>query len=135
MKFYESSSQLYTAMEILFQRLSEQTPSPMDALKTSRLVIRLRLREPEAVITVNGRQNPVKIICGPCSLRPDLDVEMSADTLHQILVEQLSLKQSLADRQLKVLGPVWKTHHLAEILHEGRAIYPKILSDQGLDNG
>jgi hypothetical protein len=57
---------------------------------------------------------------------------MSTDILHQILLDQLSLKKAVANRQLKVIGPIWKTTPLAEILEQGRQLYPSILHERGV---
>jgi hypothetical protein len=132
MPFYTNSDYLYRAMQNLFERLAEKRPGPMDALSASRLTIRFKLKEPSAEILVNGRMQPARLMYGSSSLRPDLDVELSADLLHQILLDEASIKKSIAARQLKVTGPVWKTTLLADILQEGKSIYPAILRENGL---
>ena len=130
---YTSEEQLYQSMRLLFEHMRRQMPNPIDQLAASRLLIRLRITQPAAEIFVNGRQSPVSIHYGSSKLRPDLDAEMSAETLHQILSDTLSLKRALADRRVKVMGPIWKTASLVEILHQGRALYPAVLRQQGLE--
>ena len=132
MPFYASSEQFYNAMQLLFERLRSSEANPVDKLAASHLSIRMRFSNPSAEIAVNGRQKPVTITYGPSQDRPDLDVEMSIDTFHKILTHEVSLKSAFANRQMKVLGPIWKTAPLADILTAGREIYPQILREQGL---
>jgi hypothetical protein len=54
---------------------------------------------------------------------------MSTETIHQILLDELSLKKAYANKQLKVLGPFWRAAPLAEILEAGREYYPDIVTD------
>ena len=61
-----------------------------------------------------------------------LDIELAADTLHQVLLGEQSLKKAFAGGLLKVRGPVWKTSDLGGLLDQGRQIYPQVLEEQGL---
>ena len=136
MPVYETSDQFYATLRQLFERVREETPNPVDALVSTRLAIRLQLSQPQAVITIYGRRRPVEIAYGNSSpisqQRADLEAELTADTLHYILLDELSLKKAIANRQLKVRGPVWRTKPLAEILDQGKKHYPQILREQGL---
>lgn len=132
MSFYANSEQVYACMGTLFERVLHERPQVAQAILTLRLVIRLRCTSPAADFTVNGRQHPVQATCGPSPLRPDLDISLSADTLHAILMDQLSIKKALAGGQLRVKGPLWKTGALVELLQQGRAFYPLVLQEQHL---
>ena len=134
MPFYASDEQLYQTLQVLFERLRLQTPNPIDQLANVRLLVRLRFKDPIAEIVVNGRTRPVTLHYGDGSstLRADLEAELSCDTLHRILTHDLALKSAIANRQMKVVGPIRKTNSLAAILEEGRNLYPAVLKDQGL---
>lgn len=129
MPVFSSSEHLYAVLKDLFERVHRRTPNPIDALYSSKLTIRLRLSAPAGEVSINGRTNPALVQFGGNSARPELDVELNADTLHKILLDELSLKKAVATRQMKVLGPVWKTNSLGAILEAGRAIYPQVLKD------
>lgn len=133
MPVFANQEQLYTSMRLLFDRLQTQDSGSTQALLASRLVIRLRCTSPALEINIHGRQRPVKITYAPSSLRPDLDVELTADALHAILMSELPLKKALASGQMKVRGPVLKIFALEEILHRGQALYPHIVREQGLN--
>jgi hypothetical protein len=132
MPYYASTNQFYECTESLFNRIQEEQPDAGDAILASHLVIRLRCAEPDAELTINGRKRPVQTTLGPSRLRPTLDIGLSADTLHYIMLGELSLKTALARGLLTVRGPVWKTRALAELFHRGQALYPDVLQAQGL---
>jgi hypothetical protein len=136
MAIFTSEQAFYRATQTLFDAMRANTPNPIDQLAAQKLLIRLRFSSPSAVITVNGRRSPVGVQYGtptqPAIARPDLEAEMAADTLHLILLDTLSLKSALANKQMKVSGALWKTNSLGEILDRGRLLYPEIARHLGL---
>ena len=132
MAFFTDSDQLYACAGALFTQIENEDPGAADAIQASHLVIRLRCSDPDAEFTLNGRQRPVQITYGPAKVRPTMDIDLAADTLHQILLGQLSLKKAMANGLLKVRGPVWKVTVLADLFYRGQDIYPGILEGQGL---
>jgi hypothetical protein len=129
MVFFTDSDQFYACTRALFSRIEDQDPGAADAILASRLVIRLRTTEPTAEITINGRQRPVETTFGPSRLRPTLDIELSADTLHRIMLGEQSMKKTLAGGQLTVRGPVWKVTALADLFYRMQALYPQVLHE------
>jgi hypothetical protein len=139
MPFYSSTDQLYTCAGALFSRIEKENPGAGNALRSARLVIRLRCTLPDGEFTLNGRRpladasfRPVQTILGPAEFRPEVDITLSSDTLHRILLGELSLGKALATGLLQVKGPVLKTLALADLFHAGQKWYPEILHEQGL---
>jgi hypothetical protein len=132
MAFYDDSDQLYGSMRLLFARIEEEEPAAADAILASRLVIRLRCTAPDAEITINGRQRPVQTTFGPSSVRPTLDIDLDADTLHDILLGQLSLRAALGNGLLRIRGPALKAMVLADLFRRGQAVYPEVLRERSL---
>lgn len=131
MPYFESSEDFYATMTTLFERIRDHQPNPVDTLVENKIHIRFKVRKPSAEITINARRKPVEVSFGNnVKGRPELNIELEADTLHSILLDELSLKKAIADRQVKVMGPVWKTLPLADIFHQGRKVYPQILSER-----
>jgi hypothetical protein len=131
MPYFHDSDQFYACAELLFARIQEQQPRAADAVLASRAVFRLKSSDPGAEITVDGRRCPVEISYGTARQRPTLDITLSTDTLHRILLGSLSLREALAGKQLKVRGPVWKARALEELFDSARQLYPQVLSDCG----
>lgn len=126
MPVYQNSQSLYTNLEQLFTTLQAQDPQAVGAVARSHLAIRIRLSEPAALVAINGRASPVEIKYGIDGLRPDLDIELPADSFHAILMGELSLKRALASGVMRVRGPVWKTSALEGIFQSGKLLYPQI---------
>jgi hypothetical protein len=130
--FFANTEQLYQCAEALFEQIQQQEPRAADKLIGSRLVIYFRCTEPAGEITINARQRPLQTSFGPSKVRPDLEIELMGDTLHQILLGKLSLAKAVGGRLLKVKGPVWKTAALADLFERGQSLYPQILKEKGL---
>lgn len=133
MAFYQTTRELYRSLELLFHRIQEEDPKAGEAVVAAKLIIRLQVVEPTGVIVINGRVSPVHTSFGPNPLPPDLDIQLSGDTLHQILRGDLSLTKAVANKQLKVQGPIFKTFVLAPLFAHSQKIYPTILREQGSD--
>jgi len=131
MAVYVDSEQLHTYMKALFAAIAEKNPGAADAVLASRLVIRLRCTEPEAEITLNGRQRPLETTFGPTRLRPTLDISLASDTLHAIMLGELGLKKAVAGGLLEVHGPVWKAKALAELFRQAQELYLGVLHERG----
>ena len=132
MAVFRDSEQFYSCIQTFLTAIQEHDPGAADAILASHMIMRLRTSNPEGEIALNGRKRPLQVSYGPAGLRPTLDIEMTADTLHAILLNELSLKKALANGQLKVRGPIWKAQALADLFYQGRDIYPQILREQCL---
>jgi hypothetical protein len=135
MPIFTDADRFYDCTQALFARIEEEDPHAADQIMTERLIIRIQCTEPDVEFTINGRKRPVETIFGPARVRPTLDIAMNADTLHGIMLGELSLKSTLAQGKMKVLGPVWKATVLAELFHRMQALYPQVLHDCGANDG
>ena len=131
MTYFAEAKQIYTVMQTLFERMKDMKPDPVEALVSSHMVIRISLTDPEAHITIDGRKHPVKIRYGQPNGRADMEIEMTAERLHLILLDEYSIKRGFSNGELKVRGPIWKALSFADIFQKGRAFYPQVLKDQG----
>ncbi len=130
MAFYTDDKQLYGYLRDLFARVQNDSSGGMEALADSRLIIRIRCQDPSAQVTVNSRRRPPQVVYGASALRPDLEATLSADTLHRILLNELSMKEAMARGLMQVRGPVQKTLALADLIRAGRQFYPQVLRDR-----
>lgn len=132
MPFYSDEKQIYSVMQALFDNLQDMKPDPIDALVSTHMKIRINIKDPDAIITINGRKRPVTVDYGLLNGRADLELEMAADTLHLILLDSYSVKDGFTKGELKVRGPIWKALSFSEIFQKGRVYYPKVLEDHNL---
>jgi hypothetical protein len=132
MPFYKNDEQIYTVMQALFEKMRKMNPNPVDALASSRMVIRIKLANPNAQITINGRRRPVTIDYGSINGRVDMEILMKAETLHLIMLDEYSIKQGFSNGEVKVNGPIWRALSFADVFQKGRTYYSEVLQDQGL---
>jgi hypothetical protein len=130
MAVYSTTDQLRKVLEQLFARLA-QDAALVESLSKSRLILRFKITSPAFDATINGRKSPPQVIYGATHLRPDLDLVLSADTLHQILLAELRLGQAVSSGQLRVGGAVWKSFALEDLFHRAQQIYPQVLQEIG----
>lgn len=131
---YKTTEELYACAGALFERIQSQNPKASQSVSNARLLIQLRCVDPAGEIIINGRQRPIITSFGPISQRPDLLIELSSFTLHQILLGELLLPKAIGRGSLKVTGPVLKALVLAELFVQGQSLYPAILREQGLNH-
>ena len=132
MTVFSSTELLQTTLKALFAHVGKD-PQAAKAVVSSKLILRMQVTAPEANVVVNGRRDPPQITYDKTTLRPDLEIELSADALHKILLGELRLSSAVAARQLVVRGPIFKTFVFEEIFHSAQAFYPSVLEEVGLD--
>jgi len=132
MPIFSDTEQFYACMRAVFARMGQDDPSAGKAISRAGLILRLTLHDPPAQITIDGRHNPLQISYGPSSLRPDLEVALSSDTLHKILLGQLNGMSALGAGLLTVRGPVLRALMLGDLFGHLQAVYPGVLREQGL---
>jgi len=133
MPVFSSSDQIYAVMKTLFSRIGEKDPQAARIITQSRLILRLRLSQPTADVTINGRHNPLDLAFGNSPLIPDLELSISADALHYILTGQLRFSKALGSGQLKLRGPVWKAFVLEDVFKHLQSLYPIVLQEHGIN--
>lgn len=132
MPVFTSSDQLYAVMETLFTRVSEKTPDAAKKISDSRLILRLRTTSPVTEVVFNGRKTPIQILFGASALRPDVELEIQADLLHQVLLGKANLGKAASNGKIKMRGPIWKTFALEGVFRAGQLEYPQVLQEHDI---
>ncbi len=135
MPFYRTTEFLYDALRATFGQIARQSPGHLDGLHTlmaSKMILRLKCTGPAGEITLNGREKQFKAVYGHSPLRADLTVELASDTLHEILLDELSIKRAWGNGTIKVQGPVWKLKVLTDLVKGAREFYPGVLKEKKL---
>jgi hypothetical protein len=127
MAIYATDEQLYSCFKALFSRIAEEDDAAATALLKSKLSIRFKCSDPTASITIDARKKPVDISYGSASIKPLLDINLSADTLHKILLGEIGLSKAMGSGRMKPKGPIWKTVALEPLLHDAQRLYPEVL--------
>ena len=120
MAVFTDQAQFLTVMQALFARMETEDPQAADGLLKKKLCVQLRCSGPEAVMVFDGRKRPLAISYSANGEKPDLDVEVTCDALHQILLGDLRLSKAVGSKQLKPNGPVWKVTPLTDLFHQAQ---------------
>jgi hypothetical protein len=132
MPVYSSDAQLYNCFQTLFAIIEQQDPEAPEALLKSKLAIRFKCTQPDAIITIDARKVPVGVQYATTTVKPIVDVGLTADTLHCLLLGDLRLGKAVGSNRLELEGPIWKTMALADLFHAAQKYYPQVLKDNGL---
>lgn len=129
---YKDEAQFYACLQDLFAQIEADLPQATHSLLKAKLCIRFNCSEPGAKLTINARKRPLLIDYGRSPHKPDLDIDMTADALHQILLGNLSLTKAVGSKKVKPKGPVWKVMALADLFIHAQKIYPDIATQHSL---
>lgn len=131
MPFYATSEQLREVAEELFNRVS-RTPGATDDFAHSKMMISVHLNQPDAYIGLNGRTRPVTFTYQPDGVTPDLELQLTADTLHDIWLGKRRLRDAFFGGEIKTKGSIFKAMQLAPLFRQAEALYPAVLKEKGL---
>lgn len=132
MPIYHSDTQLYSCLRALFDLIAEQEPTATNALLKASLAITFTCSTPAASITIDARKAPVQMSYGPAAVKPTIEVGLTADTLHCLLLGEMRLAKAIGSDLVDLKGPVWKTLSLADVFHHAQRFYPSVLQERGL---
>lgn len=128
-RIYEDAAQFEALFTRLFDQISSDDPDGMDDLVEQQMVIRFRLREPEAEVWVDGRSKPVETTIGHEDKEATLTADLTVDSLHELLLGTLPLGRALLFRKLNVKGSKSKAMKLEGLLHTMQAAYPGLADE------
>ncbi len=132
MPIYANDAQLYRCFQTLFGIIETHDPKAADALLKASLAITFQCTQPVASITIDARRAPLQLAYGPTSVKPTIEVGLTADTLHCLLLGEMRLTKAIGSELVDLKGPVWKTMSLADIFHYAQEFYPGVLENNGL---
>jgi putative sterol carrier protein len=131
MAFYATTEELYKSLRLLFDCVDENYSHWADAIAASRMLIVMRTTAPAGEIVFSGREGPVQVTFATDAVRPDLEVSMTADTLHRMLLGDLAVAKAFTGGMVRVKGPIWKARGLGDLFVVSQRCYPTILEEQG----
>ena len=132
MTIFSDTTQFYTCMKALFDRVQISDPKAAEKLQESKVILRFNCTRPDGIIVINGRRNPAAVTFGEDRIRPEVDVSLSANTLHTILLGDISITKELTKRDMKVKGSVHKALAVTDLFRVCQEIYPEVLKEKGL---
>ena len=129
-QIYASAAQLEALFARMFDQIETDDPDGMDQLVDEQMVIRFRLRQPDVELWIDGRSKPVQTSFGTQDLKASLTAEMTANSMHELLLGTLSLAKAVLFRTIKVQGSKSKAMKLESLLHAMQAVYPDLFDER-----
>lgn len=133
-QIYADAAQFEELFTQMFDEIESGNPDGMDELVEQQMVIRFRLSKPESELWVDGRSKPVQTSFGTNDIDATLSADLTANSMHELLLGTLPLGRALMFRKLKVQGSKSKAMKLESLLHAMQAVYPG-LADEMLQDG
>lgn len=127
-RIYADADQLIDVYGAMFERVAED--DSIDDLVEQQMVINFRLNDPTADIWVNGRSRPVVTTFEPIDVDATLTADLSAGSMHELLLGALPLGRALLFRKLKVSGSKSQAMKLESLVHACQSAYPDIAAER-----
>ena len=131
MPVFESDQALYDVMHDVFLEVSAQ-PETIAPFVHSNLVVRIRFTDPSAEILVDGRQPPLEVFYGERPGDANMEVEMTADLIHDLWLDRESTSGAFFSGRIKTKGNLLKMMKLVELFGACEQVYPRIAAAHGL---
>jgi len=130
MTIFRNTDHLYRVIGALFDRV-QQEKSIVSALVQGNMVVQFEYKNPEGLITVDIRREPISYFFGPSDLKPDVKFINSGDTAHRFWLGQLNVPMAVATRKVIARGAVPKALALLPALKPIFTLYPQVLREIG----
>ncbi len=121
---YANAAQFEALFTRMFEQIGTDDPVGLDGLVQQAMVIRFRIQKPDVELWIDGRSKPVQTSFGSRPLSATLTAELTADSMHELLLGTLPLGKALLFRKLKVQGSKSEAMKLESVLHAMQAVYP-----------
>ncbi|MCS6845086.1 MAG: SCP2 sterol-binding domain-containing protein [Caldilineales bacterium] len=130
MPVFADTEDFYAVMQRMADALAQDEPA-VQSFKRANMTVRFRSTSPVAEMVLDGRHNPVRVLFGRQPLRADLDITLTSDLLHELLLGRRRIRDAFAAGEIKVTGNIFRALQLAEPLRHVEAIYPRVLHEMG----
>lgn len=119
MGVFKDETEVHSYLGGIFEKALDD-PATSDALSASGIVLRLHYTDPEATVTVDAANK--KVLPGDDTLKPTIELFMTADTGNQFWLGQVNLPMALARGTVRAKGPVPK---IIKIVPIAKKLFPK----------
>jgi hypothetical protein len=135
MPYFKDAEDVYANLGLFLRQLSVD-PEMAPALKRADTTFQLRTRNPDAVMTVRTPRDeePPQVDLGDTTLRPEVVLQLDADTAHRFWLGQLNVAIALAKGDIRTRGPVAKVLTLVPLVKPGFPRYRQQLEASGRED-
>jgi hypothetical protein len=135
MPYFKDADDVYANLGLFLRQLAVD-PEMAPALKRADTTFQLRMRNPDSVLTVRPPQDdqPPQVDLGDTTLRPEVVLQLDADTAHRFWLGQVNVAVALAKGDIRARGPVAKILKLVPLVKPGFPRYRQQLEAAGRED-
>ncbi|MEA2384926.1 MAG: hypothetical protein QOH72_4897 [Solirubrobacteraceae bacterium] len=135
MPYFKDADDVYANLGLFLRQLAVD-PEMTPALKRADTTFQLRMRNPDSVLTVRTPQDeqPPQVDLGDTTLRPEVVLQLDADTAHRFWLGQVNVAVALANGDIRARGPVAKILKLVPLVKPGFPRYRQQLEAAGRED-
>jgi|tagenome__1003787_1003787.scaffolds.fasta_scaffold20981326_2 hypothetical protein len=132
MPYFKDAEDVYANLGLFLRQLSVD-PEMAPALKRADTTFQLRTRNPDAVLTVRTprEDEPPQVDLGDTTLRPEVVLQLDADTAHRFWLGQINAAVALANGDIRARGPAAKVLSLVPLVKPGFPRYRQQIEASG----
>jgi hypothetical protein len=135
MPYFKDADDVYANLGLFLRQLAVD-PEMTSALKRADTTFQLRMRNPDSVLTVRTPQDeqPPQVDLGDTTLRPEVVLQLDADTAHRFWLGQVNVAVALANGDIRARGPAAKILKLVPLVKPGFPRYRQQLEAAGRED-
>jgi hypothetical protein len=135
MPYFKDADEVYANLGLFLRQLAVD-PEMTPALKRADTTFQLRMRNPDSVLTVRPPQDeqPPQVDLGDTTLRPEVVLQLDADTAHRFWLGQVNVAVALANGDIRARGPAAKILKLVPLVKPGFPRYRQQLEAAGRED-
>jgi hypothetical protein len=135
MPYFKDAEDVYANLGLFLRQLAVD-PEMTPALKRTDTIFQLRMRSPDAVLTVRtpSDEEPAQVDLGETTLEPEVILQLDADTAHRFWLGQVNVAVALAKGDIRTRGPAAKVLKLVPLIKPGLPRYRQQLEASGRED-
>lgn len=130
MSIFRDTTHYYKIMSSLLERVQQEKEIASNLVRAG-LIVRFVSKDPDGVVTVDLREEPIRFVTGESDLKPDVEFIQSGDTAHLFWLGRLNVARAIATRKVIARGSVPKALQLLPAVRPVFSIYEQVLHDLG----
>ena len=135
MPYFKDADDVYANLGLFLRQLAVD-PEMTPALERADTTFQLRMRNPDSVLTVRLPQGeqPPQVDAGDTTLRPEVVLQLDADTAHRFWLAKVNVAVALANGDIRARGPAAKILKLVPLVKPGFPRYRQQLEAAGRED-
>jgi putative sterol carrier protein len=135
MAYFKDADDVYATLGRFIREMAAD-PELASALKRADTSFQLRLRQPDSIVTVSAPhdEQPAQVDLGDTTQRPEVVMQMDADTAHRFWLGDVNVAVALARGDVRARGPVAKILKIVPLVKPGFQRYRAQLQADGRED-